>query len=191
MHRLTRVLKSAESKACKTVSVANGAFNRHYSAAAAEAKEAPITLSTPAGADKSYDPKLVRIVDDISKLTLIEVSELNTLLKKTLNIPDTPMMGPMMAGFGAAAPAAPSEEESDQPVASKQSSFTLKLLKFDDSKKVALIKECKNLLEGMNLVQAKKFVESAPTVVKADLPKDEAEKLMAALQAVGATCEIV
>lgn len=34
-----------------------------------------------------------------------------------------------------------------------QTSFTLKLLKFDDTKKVALIKEIKSLLEGMNLVQ--------------------------------------
>jgi len=39
-------------------------------------------------------------------------------------------------------------------------------------------------------LQAKKFVESAPTVVKADIPKDEAEKLAAALNAVGATCEV-
>jgi large subunit ribosomal protein L7/L12 len=35
-----------------------------------------------------------------------------------------------------------------------QTSFTVKLLKFDEKQKVALIKEVKNLLEGMNLVQA-------------------------------------
>jgi large subunit ribosomal protein L7/L12 len=38
--------------------------------------------------------------------------------------------------------------------------------------------------------QAKKFVESAPTVVKADMPKDEAEKLKEALCKVGAECVI-
>jgi len=38
--------------------------------------------------------------------------------------------------------------------------------------------------------QAKKFVESAPCVVKADIAKDEAEKLQKALEAVGASCEI-
>jgi ribosomal protein L7/L12 len=39
-----------------------------------------------------------------------------------------------------------------------QTSFTVKLLKFEDGKKVALIKEIKSLLEGMNLVQVKGFL---------------------------------
>ena len=90
---------------------------------------------------------------------------------------------------------------------------------------VAIIKEIKNLVEGMNLVQvwntnfrhsvpfpnencksslktfafyiihlfplqAKKFVESAPAVVKSDIAKDEAEKIQAALQAVGGECVV-
>ena len=71
-----------------------------------------------------------------------------------------------------------------------QTSFTVKLESFDTAKKVTLIKEIKNLVEGMNLVQAKKFVESCPTVVKADLSKDEADKLKEALTAAGATCKI-
>ena len=61
---------------------------------------------------------------------------------------------------------------------------------FAADKKVALIKEIKNNVEGMNLVQAKKFVESAPAVVKTDLSKDEADKLKAALELVGGTCKI-
>lgn len=63
-------------------------------------------------------------------------------------------------------------------------------MKFDDKQKVALIKEIKNLFEGMNLVQAKKFVESSPTVLKEDVSKDEAEKLKAALEKIGAAIEI-
>lgn len=59
-------------------------------------------------------------------------------------------------------------------------------MKFDDKQKVPLIKEIKSLLPGTNLVQAKKFVESAPQVVKADIPKEEAEKLKEALSKVGA-----
>ena len=61
---------------------------------------------------------------------------------------------------------------------------------FAADKKVALIKEIKNNVEGMNLVQAKKFVESAPTVVKTDLSKDEAEALKSTLEAVGGSCKI-
>lgn len=40
----------------------------------------------PAGESKQYPPKITNIVDEISKLTLIEVADLNELLKKTLNI---------------------------------------------------------------------------------------------------------
>ena len=91
----------------------------------------------------------------------------------------------------AAAPqAAQEEEEEAAPAIAVQTSFTLKMDKYDEGKKVALIKELKNQMEGMNLVQAKKFVESCPTVVKADIAKDEAEKLKAAFEAVGATCSI-
>ncbi|CAG7706157.1 unnamed protein product [Allacma fusca] len=155
-------------------------------------QDSPISVSTPLGQDKVYDPKLARIVDEISKLTLLEVADLNELLKKTLNIPDTPMMGPMaMGAFNLGAAAAPAAEEEEVAAPKKvQTSFTLKLMKFDDTKKVPLIKEVKNLLEGMNLVQAKKFVESSPTIIKADIDKEEAEKLKAAFEAVGATCEI-
>ncbi len=46
------------------------------------------------------------------------------------------------------------------------------------------------ITSGMNLVQSKKFVESAPQVVKADISKEEAEKLKAALEAVGGTVEV-
>ncbi|CAG2106503.1 unnamed protein product [Medioppia subpectinata] len=138
--------------------------------------------------DKQYPEKIVKIVADISNLTLIEVSDLNQLLKKTLNIADTPMMAMGAMPMAAAAPA----EEEEEEVASKtvQTSFTLKLNKFDDTKKVALIKEIKAVVEGMNLVQAKKFVESVPQIIKANLPKDEAEKLKTALEAVGGVCAI-
>nr|CAG4646769.1 EOG090X0O3H [Macrothrix elegans] len=133
--------------------------------------------------------KIQKIVSDISQLTLIEVAELNQLLKTTLKIPDAPVMA-----YGAApgaAPAAPKEEEEEAPKAKAQTSFTVKLTKFDESKKIALIKEIKNIVDGMNLVQAKKFVETLPAIVRADIPKDEAEKLSAAIAAAGGVCEIV
>ena len=85
--------------------------------------------------------------------------------------------------------AAPADDEDAAPQKTK-TSFTVKLMAFNDKQKVALIKEVKNLMEGFNLVQAKKFVESAPTVVKADISKDEAEKLKDLLAKVGGTIEI-
>lgn len=64
------------------------------------------------------------------------------------------------------------------------------MTKYDEKQKVALIKEIKNTFEGMNLVQAKKFVESVPALVKEDITKEEAEKLKATLEKIGATIEI-
>ncbi|XP_014256791.1 39S ribosomal protein L12, mitochondrial [Cimex lectularius] len=140
----------------------------------------PLTVPAPDGSAAVFSAKIEKLVTDISHLTLLEVTELSTALKQRLNLPDAPVMP--VGGFVAA------KVEEDEDVAPKavQTSFTVKLMAFDEKQKVALIKECKNLLEGMNLVQAKKFVESCPTVVKADVGKDEAEKLKEALSKVGA-----
>lgn len=148
-----------------------------------------LSIPVPEGINQPPNPKLLNIVNEISTLNLLEVSELSKLLKKTLNLPDAPMMmGSFGGNFATNKVAAEDEEE----VAPKkvQTSFKVKLMKFDEKQKVPLIKEIKNLLEGMNLVQAKKFVESAPTTVKEDVTKDESAKLKEALEKVGATIEI-
>lgn len=164
----------------RPVSAITRLSQRFYSAEA-------LAVPTPEGSDKPASPKLVNIVKEISHLNLLEVSELSALLKKTLNLPDTALMP---ATVLAAPSAASNEDDEDAAPVKVQTSFKVKLLKFDDKQKVALIKEIKSLLEGMNLVQAKKFVESAPTIVKEDIPKDEAEKLKEALTKVGAVIEI-
>ncbi|XP_063361742.1 uncharacterized protein LOC134650740 [Cydia amplana] len=146
---------------------------------------APLSIPVPEGVDKPASPKIEKLVAEITTLNLLEVSELSQVLKRRLNLPDAPVMP--IGGFAAAAPAADEEEAAPKAV---KTSFTVKITKFDEKQKVALIKEVKNLLEGFNLVQAKKFVESAPTVVKADISKDEAEKLKEALSKVGAIIEI-
>ena len=107
--------------------------------------------------------------------------------QKRLNISDAPLMMGAVASPSAAAPVEEAEEEAPAAI---QTSFTLKLESFEADKKVALIKEIKANVEGYNLVQAKKFVESAPAVVKEDLSKDEAEKLRKALEGAGAKCSI-
>ena len=112
-----------------------------------------------------------------------------SFLQKRLNISDAPVMMGAVAAPAAASPAAEEAEEDSAPAA-VQTSFTLKLESFEADKKVALIKEIKANVEGYNLVQAKKFVESAPAVVKEDLSKDEAEKLKKALEGAGAKCSI-
>ncbi|KAH7691303.1 Protein MRPL-12 [Aphelenchoides avenae] len=181
---------------------ARTAISRTYaSAAAAVAESSPQGVPAAAGPSTEAAPtpdeprvvsaKVQELVSQITSLSLLEVSDLNYALKKKLNIPDTPMMaaGMMMAAPAAAAAGGGQEQAADD--TPQKLSFALKLTKFDDAKKIALIKEIRTLMPNLNLVQAKKFVETAPVEVKGDMSKNEAEELKAALEKVGATCEIV
>ncbi|XP_077589893.1 large ribosomal subunit protein bL12m [Stigmatopora nigra] len=137
------------------------------------------------GAPKQYSPKIQELVNDIASLTLLEVSDLNELLKKTLNIQDVGMM-PMGAMAASAGPG-PAAAEEEAPVKKEKTHFTVKLTEVNAAEKVKLIKEVKNCIQGLNLVQAKKLVESLPQEIRANVSKEEAEKLKAALQAAGGT----
>lgn len=145
-------------------------------------------IATPPldGAPKQYPPKIQQLVNDIASLTLLEVSDLNELLKKTLNIQDVGMM-PMGAMAASAVPAAQVVEEEEAPVKKEKTHFTVKLTEMKAADKVKLIKEVKNCMQGLNLVQAKKLVESLPQEIRANVSKEEAEKLKAALEAAGGT----
>jgi large subunit ribosomal protein L7/L12 len=95
-------------------------------------------------------------------------------------------MGGFAAGGPAAPAAAPVEEEEAAPAAAEKTLFNLKLEKFDAAAKPKVIKEIKAML-GLSLVDSKKFVESAPKMMKEGVPKEEAEKIVETLKALGAT----
>ena len=96
-------------------------------------------------------------------------------------------MGGFAAAPAAAAPAAAAAEEADEaPAAAEKTLFTLKLTAFDAAAKPKVIKEIKALL-GLSLVDSKKFVESAPKVMKESVPKEDAEKIVETMKALGAT----
>jgi large subunit ribosomal protein L7/L12 len=97
-----------------------------------------------------------------------------------------------MGGFMAAGPAsgaAPSaalvEEDEPAPVVQEKTLFNLKLQSFETGAKPKVIKEVKSML-GLSLVDSKKFVESAPKMMKEGVPKEEAEKIVETLKALGA-----
>ncbi|KAI9815508.1 MAG: hypothetical protein M1827_002642 [Pycnora praestabilis] len=128
------------------------------------------------------NPKVAGIVDQISELTLLETADLVSSLKSRLNIPDMPM-----GGFAAAAPAAaaaPVEEEEAAPAAQEKTLFNLRLQSFEATAKPKIIKEIKSML-GLSLVDSKKFVESAPKIMKEGVPKDEGEKIVETLKGLG------
>ncbi|XP_067860043.1 39S ribosomal protein L12, mitochondrial isoform X2 [Heptranchias perlo] len=137
---------------------------------------------------KDYSPKIKQLVHDIASLTLLEISDLNELLKKTLKIQDIGMM-PVVGSTAAAQPASQAEDETE-PAKKEKTHFTVKLVEFKAAEKVKLIKEVKNCISGLNLVQAKKLVESLPQEMRANVSKDEAEKLKAALEAAGGTVQL-
>lgn len=158
---------------------------RHFRISPATPSEA---LAVPPldNAPKEYSPKIQQLVNDIASLTLLEVSDLNDLLKKTLNIQDVGMM-PMGAPAVAAVAAPAAAEEEAAPAKKEKTMFLVKLTDLKGADKVKLIKEVKNCIQGINLVQAKKLVESLPQDIRENVSKDEAEKLKAALEAAGGT----
>uniref|UniRef100_A0A8B9G8V5 Large ribosomal subunit protein bL12m n=1 Tax=Amazona collaria TaxID=241587 RepID=A0A8B9G8V5_9PSIT len=137
-------------------------------------------------AAKQYSPKVQQLVRDIAGLTLLEVADLNALLKETLKIPDVGVM-PAAAATLLPSQAAPQEEEEEVPLKKEKTHFTVRLTELKAADKVKLIKEVKNFIPGVNLVQAKKLVESLPQEIKANVSKEEAEKIKAALEAAGGT----
>ncbi|NWR35879.1 DIC protein, partial [Tachuris rubrigastra] len=140
-------------------------------------------------AAKEYSPKVRQLVRDIAGLTLLEVADLNALLKETLKIPDVGVMPAAAAVSALPAQAAPQEEEEEAPLKKEKTHFTVRLTELKPADKVKLIKEVKNFVPGVNLVQAKKLVESLPQEIKANASKEEAEKIKAALEAAGGTTQ--
>ncbi|KRX80723.1 39S ribosomal protein L12, mitochondrial [Trichinella sp. T6] len=132
-------------------------------------------------------PVVTELVEKIANLSLLEVSDLNRLLRKRLNLPDTPTVFPGMGMFSPAGDIGEAKKDEKKDVQQK-TSFTLRLVKFDESKKIALIKEIKNVVPGLNLVQAKKYVETLPQIVKEDIGQTEAEKLKEQITAAGGEC---
>lgn len=90
-------------------------------------------------------------------------------------------------GGGAAAPAAaaPVEEEEAAPKQEEKTLFNIKLDSFDAAAKPKIIKEIKQML-GLSLVDSKKFVESAPKMMKESVPKEECEKIIETMKGLGA-----
>ncbi|KAG2151895.1 ribosomal protein L7/L12 C-terminal domain-containing protein [Suillus cothurnatus] len=129
------------------------------------------------------DPKIGRIVDDISGLTLLQAADLVTLLKSRLNIQEIAMPA---ASAAAPAAAAPAEEAAVEEKPKEKTIFNLKLQSFDAAAKPKIIREVKALIPNLTLIDAKKFVESVPQVLKENMPKEDADKLKEVLEKLGA-----
>lgn len=123
-----------------------------------------------------------RIYEELSKLTVLEVSELVKKLEDEWGVsaaaaPMAMPMGMMPAAGGAEAAA---EEEKTE--------FDVILASFGDNK-INVIKEVR-AITGLGLKEAKDLVEGAPKPLKEGVPKDEADEIKKKLEAAGASVEV-
>ncbi len=120
---------------------------------------------------------LQKIVSDLSSLTVLEAAELAKLLEEKWGVSAAAAVA---VAAGPAAAAAPAAEE--------QTEFTVVLTAVGD-KKIEVIKEVR-AVTGLGLKEAKDLVEGAPKPVKEGVNKDEAAKIKATLEKVGAKVEL-
>ena len=122
--------------------------------------------------------ELSKIVDELSKLTVLEASELAKMLEEKWGVTAAAAVA-VAAAPGAGGGAAAAEEKTE---------FNVILAAAGD-KKIEVIKEVR-ALTGLGLKEAKDLVEGAPKPVKEGVTKDEAEKVKATLEKVGAKIEL-
>ena len=118
---------------------------------------------------------LDKIVDELSKLTVVEAAELSKQLEEK--------WGVTAAAPVAAAPVAAAENQAEE-----KSDFTIFLAAIGD-KKINVIKEVR-AITGLGLKEAKDLVEGAPKEVKKGVPKKEAEEAKKKLESAGAKVEL-
>ncbi len=124
---------------------------------------------------------LKKFAEQLVGLTVLEVNELSTILKEEYGIE------PAAAAVAVAGPAAGGEAAG--PAAEEKSEFDV-VLKDAGAQKVAVIKAVKDAT-GLGLGDAKAIVDAAPKTVVEKAKKEDAEAMKTALEAAGATVELV
>ncbi len=119
--------------------------------------------------------KFKDLIEKIEKMSVLELSELVKILEDKFGVSAA---APMMMAAGPAAGAAGAEAE-------EKTAYNVELTSIG-SNKIAVIKVVKELT-GVGLQDAKKLVESAPTMVKEDVAKDQAEEMKKKLEEAGAS----
>ena len=123
---------------------------------------------------------LSKIVDDLSKLTVLEAAELSKLLEEKWGVSAAALVAMAAAGGAAAAPAEAAEEQTE---------FTVVLLDGGD-KKINVIKEVRGVRSDLGLKEAKDLVEGAPLPVVENVSKQVADEVAKKLTEAGAKVQI-
>jgi len=120
------------------------------------------------------------ILEAIASMTVLEVSELVKMMEEKFGVSAAaPVAVAAVAGGGGAA----------APAAEEKTEFNVILKAFDETKKIAVIKEVRAVTD-LGLKESKDLVEGAPKTLKEGVSKDEANKIKDAITAAGGTVEI-
>jgi len=122
--------------------------------------------------------EMEKIISAVESMTVLDLSKLVKALEDRLGVSAAAPVAAAAAPAAAAAAAAVEEK----------TEFDVILTSFGE-KKVGVIKEVRSLT-GLGLKDAKDLVEAAPKAIKEGVEKDEAEKIKAQLEGVGATVEL-
>jgi len=121
---------------------------------------------------------LNKICDELSALTVVEISELSKMLEEKWGV----------SAVAVAAPVAGAPSAGGEAAAEAKDSFDVKLTDFGD-KKINIIKEVR-AITGLGLKEAKDLVESVPGDLKKGVSKDEAEEIKKKIEAAGGKVEL-
>ena len=120
---------------------------------------------------------IAKLVEDLSKLTVLEAADLAKALEEAWGV----------SAAAAVAVAAPTGGDAG-PAAEEQTEFDV-ILTGDGGKKIQVIKEVR-AITSLGLTEAKTLVESAPKAIKEGINKAEAEEIKSKIEAAGGTVEI-
>ena len=123
---------------------------------------------------------IAKIVEDLSKLTVMEAAELAKALEEAWGVSAA-------AAVAVAAPAAGGGDAGGA-AAEEKTEFDV-ILTGDGGKKIQVIKEVR-AITNLGLTEAKTLVESAPKAIKEGVNKAEAEEIKAKIEAAGGTVEV-
>lgn len=119
---------------------------------------------------------LNKFVEEIKSLSVVELNDLVKLIEEEF-------------GVSAAAVAVAGPAAGAAPVAEEPSSYTVRMTAIDASQKIPTIKVVREIT-GLGLGEAKALCDNVPSVIKENVPTEEAKQIEEKLKAVGATVEL-
>ncbi|KAL3354774.1 hypothetical protein AABB24_019063 [Solanum stoloniferum] len=182
--------QSVRSNVADSYFVTSTIFTRHFS------QQVEINQrKLPADYDRvTFDPtehrsppseRVWRLVDEVSGLTLVEVTEVSSIIMKRLGMTEQPTVGVMKAGATELAAAMKGPEAAKEEKKPEKTIFELKLESYESAQKIKIIKEVRSSTD-LGLKEAKDLVEKTPAVFKKGVSKEEAEQIIDKMKAVGA-----